>query len=352
MEGRRLLPAAAPQMKYQRTALRAPRVTAPVLWLAALVLIRLAVPDAWHVHAQNGAAPAGDVETVQIRPNVYVLFGAGGNITVHTGVDGAIVVDSGTAAMADAVLAAVQRLKSQPIRYVINTSADPDHVGGNAKLAAAGAAFNNNAQFIGAATAEVVAREEVLLRMSAPSGAQSPFPTAVWPTETFTQRVKSMYVNDDGVQIMHMPAAHSDGDSVVFFRRADVIATGDILDLRRFPMIDTERGGTVQGEIDALNSLLVLAIPPMPLVYREARTLLVPGHGRVADHAELVDYRDMVTVVRDIVEHAIKKGMSLPEIKASNPTAGFRAQYGSDTGPWTTEMFVEAVYNDLRGKRQ
>ena len=337
-------------MKHQRTSSCAPRVTAPVLWSAALALIWLAVPDARHVHAQNGAAPAGDVETVQIRPNVYVLFGAGGNITVHTGADGAVVVDSGTAAMADTVVAAVQRLTRQPIRYVINTSADPDHVGGNEKLAAAGVAFNNNVQFNGGPTAEVVAREEVLLRMSAPSGDQSPFPTAVWPTETFTQRVKSMYVNDDGVQIMHMPAAHSDGDSVVFFRRADVIATGDVVDLRRFPVIDAARGGTVQGEIEALNRLLVLAIPPMPLVYKEARTLLVPGHGRVADHAELVDYRDMVTVVRDVIEHSIKKGMSLAEIKASNPTQGFRAQYGSDSGPWTTEMFVAAVYDDLMGK--
>jgi glyoxylase-like metal-dependent hydrolase (beta-lactamase superfamily II) len=262
--------------------------------------------SAGRVHAQDGAAAGELFETVQIRPNVFVIVGAGGNVTVHTGADGVIVVDSGSAAMADKVLSAVKALGAQPIRYVINTTSDADHVGGNDKLATAGTAFNTNVQFTGGPTAEVVAREEVLLRMGAPAGEQPPFPVALWPTETYTQQVKSMYVNDDGVQIMHMPAAHTDGDSVVFFRRADVVATGDIVDLRRFPVIDRARGGSIQGEIEALNRLLVLAIPPGPLVYKEGRTLLVPGHGRVADHAELVDYRDMVTIVRDIIDNLIK----------------------------------------------
>ena len=302
--------------------------------------------DLTRLHAQN---PPGQqrLESIQIRPNVHVLFGAGGNITVHTGADGAVVIDTGTTQMADNVLTAIRRLTPLPIRYIVNTSADPEHVGGNEKIGAAGVAFNNTTQFIGGPSAEVVAREEVLLRMSAPSGEQAPFATALWPTETYTQRVKSMYVNDDGIQIMHMPSAHSDGDSVVFFRRADVIAAGDIIDFRRFPVIDRVRGGSTQGEIDALNRLLVLAIPPMPLVYKEGRTLLVPGHGRVIDHAELVDYRDMVTVIRDVIQDGIRKGRSLADIKAANPTAGFRAQFGSDTGPWTTDMFIEAIYTDL-----
>ena len=314
--------------------------------LIALGLVWLGIgggPD-----GARAQAPSGEVfETVQIRPNVYVIFGAGANITVHTGSDGAIVVDSGTAPMADKVVAAVRALTSLPIRYVLNTSADPDHIGGNDRLAAAGLSVNTNQQFTGGPSAEVVAREEVLLRMSAPSGEQPPFATALWPTETYTQKVKSMYVNDDGVQMLHAPAAHTDGDSLVFFRRADVIAVGDILDLRRFPTIDRTRGGSVQGEIDALNSLLVLAIPPMPLVWKDGRTLIVPGHGRVADHAELVDYRDMVTVVRDVVQSLIDKGRTLEQVKAANPTAGFRARYGAESGPWTTDMFVEAVYADL-----
>ena len=130
-------------------------------------------------------------------------------------------------------------------------------------------------------------------------------------------------------------------------RLVDAVETGDILDLRQFPVIDMAHGGTIDGEIDALNRLLELAIPAMPLVYKEGRTLIVPGHGRVSDHAEVVEYRDMVTVIRDVVKNMIDKGMPLDGIKAANPTKGYRARYGSDSGPWTTDMFVEAVYKGL-----
>ena len=194
----------------------------------------------------------------------------------------------------------------------------------------------------------MVAHENVLNRLSAPTGQQSPFPIGVWPTETYIARIKSMYLNDEGIQVMHQPAAHSDGDSIVFFRRADVIATGDIFDLRRFPVIDAATGGSIQGELDALNRLLDLAIPAVPLLHKAGRTYLVPGHGRIADHADLVEYRDMVTVIRDRIKSMVDKGLTLAQVKAANPTLGYRARYGSDTGPWTTDMFVEAVYNDLR----
>ena len=322
-------------------------IARPAAWLLALVVLLGTGPWARSLSGQQPPSASDALDTVEIRPNIFVIFGAGGNVVVQVGPDGAVVVDTGTAAMADKLLAAIKALTPKPIRYIFNTSADIDHVGGNEKLAAAGVAYNNNTQFTGAAVADVVAREEVLLRMSAPTGEQSPFTVSSWPTDTFTMNTKSMYVNGEGVQAIHQPNAHSDGDSIVFFRRADVIVTGDILDLRRFPVIDRERGGSIQGEIAALNRLLVLAIPAMPLVWREERTVIVPGHGRVADHTELVDYRDMITIVRDIVQSAIDKGRTLEQIKAANPTAGFRARYGSDTGPWTTDMFVEAVYRDL-----
>lgn len=298
--------------------------------------------------------PSGDdaVESLQIRPNVYVIFGAGSNVVLHVGADGVILVDSGTGEMADRVLAEVRKITSDPIRLIINTSADRDHIGGNERIARAGVNLNPNAFNAGGSAAAVLAHENVLNRISAPTGQQAPFPVGIWPTETYISKIKSMYLNDDGVQVIHHPSAHSDGDSIVFFRRADVIVTGDIIDLRRFPVIDVESGGSIQGELDALNALLDLAIPAMPLIYKEGRTFLVPGHGRIADHAEVVEYRDMVTVIRDRIQSMMKKGLTLDQVKAANPAQGYRARYGSDTGDWTTDMFVEAVFKGLTTKEK
>jgi len=219
-------------------------------------------------------------------------------------------------------------------------------------LAKAGVSLNPNAFNAGGENAAVLAHENVLLRMSAPTGQASPFDVDSWPSETFTGKFKSMYLNNEGIQVIREPAAHTDGDSIVFFRRADVIVTGDIIDLRHFPVIDMAKGGTIQGEIDALNRLLELAIPAMPLVYKEPRTYLVPGHGRISDHAEVVEYRDMVTVIRDVVQSMMDKGMTLEQVKAANPTQGYRKRYGADSGPWTTDMFVEAIYKGLTPARK
>jgi len=324
----------------------------PGAWLVALVVIL----GAGHSPQGQGAEPrlsgGGAVETIQVRPNVYVIFGAGGNVVMHAGEDGVILVDSGSAAMADQVLAEVRRVTTDPIRLIINTSADPDHLGGNERIARAGVNINPNAFNAGDRAAGVLAHENVLNRVSAPTGQQPPYPVGIWPTETYISKIKSMYLNDEGIQVMYQPAAHTDGDSIVFFRRADVIATGDILDLRHFPVIDVARGGSIQGELDALNGLLDLAIPAMPLIYKEGRTFLVPGHGRIADHAEVVEYRDMVTVIRDRIRSMADKGLTLEQIKAANPTQGYRARYGSDTGPWTTDMFVEAVFKGLTPTRR
>lgn len=286
-------------------------------------------------------------ETIQIRPNVYVIFGAGGNVTAHVGDDGIIVVDSGAAAMADRVLETVRRLTPRPIRYVINTSADADHVGGNAALARAGRSIMEDT-FTEEDRAAIVAHENVLLRLSTPPAGARPADSDLWPTETFTSRYRSLYVNDDAVQIIRQLGAHSDGDVLVHFRRADVIVTGDILDLRHFPVIDAARGGSIQGEIEALNRLLDLTVPAMPNVLKPGRTLVVPGHGRIADYAELVEYRDMLTIIRNIVGDMVKKGMTLEQIRKANPTAGYRARWGRESGPWTTDMFVEAVYQGVR----
>lgn len=187
--------------------------------------------------------------------------------------------------------------------------------------------------------------------MSAPTGQKSPFSVLAWPTEAYSgAKNASLYLNGDGVQMMYQPAAHSDADSFVFFRRADVIAAGDILDLRHFPVIDVERGGTINGELAALNRLIELSVPPAPLVWHEDRTLIIPGHGGLCDQGDVVEYRDMLTIIRDRVADMIQEGMSLDEVKKGNPTNGYNRQYGRDSDPWTTEMFVSAVYRTLGGK--
>jgi glyoxylase-like metal-dependent hydrolase (beta-lactamase superfamily II) len=310
--------------------------------------------------AQNQPA-GGALEVVRLQPNFYMIAGAGSNIGVQIGPEGVVLVDAGTAQLADAVVAAVKRLTDQPIRYIINTSADADHVAGNEKIARAGrslfgAAAGGGAVAGGTAAnndgaASIVAAEPVLNRMSAPTGQQAPYATVAWPTETFTRKQKSLYLNNEAIQVIYQPAAHTDGDSIVFFRRSDVVAAGDIFDMTRFPVIDTAKGGSIQGEIAALNRLMDIVVPSIPLPFKEGGTQVIPGHGRVSEQAELVEYRDMVTIVRDGVQSLIKKGLTLQQIKAANPTQGYRSRYGSDTGPWTTDMFVEAVYNGLTVKK-
>ncbi len=317
-------------------------------WLIALVLVLEGGHRAHSLLAQQQPAPAtAALETIQIRPNVYDIFGAGSNVAVHVGEDGVILVDSGATAMADNLLAAVRAITKQPIRMIINTSADADHVGGNDKVGSAGIAINPDS-FSDQEHATVLAHENVLQRMSTPKGNETPFPVDMWPNETFTSKLRSMYINDDAIQVIRQLGAHTDGDTMVHFRRADVIVTGDVIDLRQFPVIDPARGGSIQGELDALNHLLDLTVPAMPLVLKPGRTLLVPGHGRVSDYGELVEYRDMVTVIKDIIQDMITRGMTLEQVKAANPTQGYRRRYGADSGPWTTDMFVEAIYNGLK----
>jgi len=331
--------------------------------VGAIWAIAVAASMSFQGAAQRAVAPpekSGGLDVVQLRPNFYVIAGAGGNIVVQTGPDGVILVDSGSTAMADDVLAAIRRLTPLPIRYIINTSMNPDHVGGNDKLARAGLSILPGAVAAGAGLnddlvsnsgrASVLAHENVLTRMTA-AGPQA-VPTALWPTKTFAYRMYSMYLNGEGIQVIHMPAAHTDGDTIVFFRRGDVIATGDLIDTTRWPVIDTRRGGTVQGELDALNRLMDMSIHNLPIQWHSDRTFLVPGHGFVYDKLDLLEYRDAVTVVRDRVLDLIDQGRSLAQVKAANPTLGYRSQYGADSGPWTTDMFVEVIYNELAANRK
>ena len=300
--------------------------------------------------AMLAAQATPDLEVLQVRPNVYMLAGAGGNITVQVGEDGAVVVDAGSAAAAAGVVAAIRKLSEAPIRYVINTGPDADHVGGNAAIAKAGQTlfFQRSiglpTDFLGAGAASILAVENVLTRMSGVAPGTQAFPTDAWPTETFDYARKYMYLNGEGIEVLHQPAAHSDGDAIVFFRRSDVVVAGDIVDIDRFPAIDVARGGTIQGEIDALNRIITLAIPSVPIVSREAGTLVIPGHGRVVDQFDLLGYRDMVTIVRDRVKDLHAAGMSLEQVKAARPARGYTSRYGEASA----NAFVEAVYRTLQ----
>lgn len=328
-----------------------------VLGFVAVVAAGTVIPRAM---AQEGSRDG--VEVVQIQPNFYVIGGAGGNILMQVGSAGVILVDSGSASMSDQVLAAIRQVTPLPIRYIINTSMDADHVGGNAKLAKAGLTILEVGSFVAAQSgateetilnnggASVLAHENVLVRMSSPTQQRAADSAELLPTKTFAVGSYSMYLNGEGIQIIHQPAAHTDGDVIVFFRRGDVIATGDIIDTTRFPVIDVERGGSVQGVIDALNRLMALTIQNIPFAWYPDRTLLVPGHGHVYDKLDLLEYRDAITVIRDRIQSLVDKGKTLAEVKAANPTLGYRSQYGADTGPWTTDKFVEVIYNELVAK--
>ena len=300
---------------------------------------------------QHPSVVSGNLETIQIRPNIHVIFGAGGNETVQSGEDGLVVVDTGATERANDLLAAIKAISPKPIRLLINTSADADHVGGNAILAAGGIGISPDPFAAGGNAATILAHENVMLRMSGVNGSGDPLPTRMWPNDTYTTRFRPMYVNEEGVQVIRQTGAHSDGDSMVLFRRADVIATGDIVDLRHFPVIDTARGGSIQGELDALNRLLIeFVVPNIPQVLKPGRTLVVPGHGYISDYGEIVEYRDMLTIIRDTVQDMVNKGMTIQQVKAANPTKGFRGRFGRDTGPWTTDMFVDAVFAGLKRK--
>jgi cyclase len=293
-----------------------------------------------------------EVHVWPVQGDIYMIVGAGGNITVQAGKDGVLVVDTGLANMSDKVLAAIKTISTGPIRYIINTHYHADHTGGNAKIRAAGSTITggNVAGDIkdAAEGAAVIAHNNVLNRLSAPTGTEAPSPEGGWPTSTFLSDQKKLYFNGEGIDILHEPAAHTDGDSIVFFRRSDVISTGDIFTTTNYPIIDLAAGGSIQGTIDALQKIVDLIIP----VYgQEGGTLVVPGHGRLCDFGDVLNFREMTIIIRDRIQDMIKRGMTLEQVKAARPTQDYDPLYGSTTGFWTTDKFVEAVYKSLSEKK-
>jgi cyclase len=300
------------------------------------------------------AAEPDGLDVVKVRKNFYMIAGAGGNIGVQIGSDGIVLVNTGTAAGSDQVLAALKKLTDLPTRYIINADAGAEFVGGNEKLARAGYTIFTNALGGGANAlpngggASILSHDSVLRVMST---GKTPYPSGAWPNEAFFTTRKAIRMNDEGIEIFYQPAAHSSADSFVLFRASDVVVTGDVMDTTRFPVIDLANGGSIQGEIDALNRLIDLTIAPTPFIYKDVGTYVVPGHGRLCEQMEVVDYRDMVVLVRDNVADLVKQGKTLEQIKAARPALPYETRYGSQSGSWTTNAFIEAVYKSLQAKK-
>jgi cyclase len=322
------------------------RRIAPAVLLLAMVALSLGRGLARESHQGDNpdTSATGDSPEVRlwhVQGRVYMLVGAGANITVQVGDEAIILVDSGIAHMSEQILSSIRMLSSKPIEFIFNTSADEDHVGGNRDLAKAGQFSSGLA---GEETgASVVAHLAVLDRMSASDGKAPPVSSELWPTDTYDNDRWELF-NDEAVIALHLHGAHTDGDSIVFFRRSDVVSAGDIFTPEHYPVIESQKGGTINGEIDALNQIIDLMVPKEN---EEGGTYVIPGHGRLCDRTDIVNYRDMVTIIRDRIEDLVKKGKTLEQVKASKPTLDYDGIYGAETGSWTTDMFITAVFNDL-----
>jgi cyclase len=277
---------------------------------------------------------AGEVKAVPVQGNVHMIVGAGANIVVQVGEDGILVVDTGSGAATDKVLAAIKELAPmKEIRWIVNTGAQADHIGGNEAFAKAGRTVNGN-------IAAIVSHENASARMG-----KAGVPDTAKPFNTYFEERRDFPFNGEAVILYHDESALDDGGTVVMFRRSDVIAAGDLFSTVSYPRIDVAAGGSVQGTIDGLNRILDLAVPSKSLAL--GGTYVIPGHGRISDENDVLWYRDMLQIVSDRIKDMVAKKMTLEQVKAAKPTLDYDARYGSDTGPWTTAMFIEAVYRDL-----
>jgi cyclase len=350
----------------------------PALMAAATamaVAVVVTVPAAVVPLVAQQSAATSELRVLPVRGNIFLISGAGANITVSVGKDGVMLVDSGSAAMAEKTLAVVRELSRRvtaspmplkscvgvvqgcqwwsssellaataspppprPISYIINTSDDPEDVGGNAIIGAAGRIYGVRNLDNSVSTAGVVAHENVALRLSRADQSK------LAPSESYGGREKKLnFFNGEGVVITHPDSAHTDGDSLVYFRGSDVLAVGDVINLTSYPVIDAARGGTINGLIEALNWVLDVCVVEHMM---EGGTIVVPGHGRLMDTADVAYYRDMVTIMRDRVREMRRRGMTLDQIRAARPTRDYDGLYGKNPR-WTPAQFVEAIHNTL-----
>lgn len=276
-----------------------------------------------------------------VKGNVYLIYGAGPNLAMQVGEQAVVLVDSGRAELSDQIRAAIRTVTQKPIIAIFNTSADADRMSGNENLAKGGFFLLESANQ-SRPQATIIAHLGVLERLTAKDSGISPGSA---PTDTYDSRDWKFYINDEPVIIEHVPAAHSEADSIVFFRGSDVVATGDIFDMTGYPVIDTQHGGSLQGILDGLNH--ILKDITVAKENEQGGTMIIPGHGHICDRNDLANYRDMLTIIRDRIADLAKKGRTLEQVKAARPTYDYDGGYGVDRGSWTTNMFIEAVYREL-----
>jgi glyoxylase-like metal-dependent hydrolase (beta-lactamase superfamily II) len=311
----------------------------------AIAAIALRAQDSDFARIQR-RPPTGEIHVLPVQGNVYMFSGDGGNTTVQVERDGVLLVDTQFGDVADKIMAEVRKLNRGPVRFIINTSMDPDHVGGNAELAKMIPQDPTR-------PLAIIAHENVLNRLTTPvTGSVTPPIQLGLPTDEYFTKSKDLHFNGEAIIIYHEPNAHTDGDSVVLFRGSDVVSAGDIFTPDSYPSIDLEHGGSIDGEIAALNHILELTVPAHT---QEGGTYVIPGHGHLCDEADVVEYRDMIVIVRDRIQDLIKKGRNLAQVDEAQPTLDYDGRFTRDDGlpdtsNITRDAFILAVYKGLGGK--
>ena len=305
------------------------------------------------VTSQLAVAQDSNLELLKVQGNVHMLSGADVNITVQIGDQGIVFVDTPNEESISEMINLIQEHSNLPVLYVINTHLDEEHISGNSILSRMGERLNSNLTSFGPRSAPqetaiagstsgvtLLAHENVLNRFYL---TEHDIETLEL-TSTYFSDTLDVHLNEEGLMVYHMPNAHTDGDSIVHFRSSDVISAGDIFTPGRYPDIDIERGGSVKGLVDALNFMIALIIPGSGA---EGGTYVVPGHGRISDEIDVVEYRNMLYIVMQRVEAWIKDGMSLREIIAARPTLDYDTEYGGHRGGPTSEEFITAIHTSL-----
>ena len=287
-------------------------------------------------------ANTGVVQVLPVQGSVYMVAGAGSNVAVQVGTDALFVVDTNEAGMSDKILAAIKTISPLPIRYIVDTSSDPDHTGGNEQLAKSTGDSTTNA-FYGQG-ARVYSTENAYARMTNPKKG-SPLPAALWPTDAFGAPLKTLFVTGEPIELIHQPSAHTDGDLIVFFRKSDVLVSGDVFSTDRYPVFDPARGGSLSGVLDGLNRLIDIAVPEFNAM---GGTRVIPGHGRICNEIDLVEYRDAITIIADRITQLVVDGKTLEQVAAAGVSLDYDGVYGATAGPWTTNMFIEAAYREIK----